>query len=97
MEGDRPSGAPEYLTSAGFRAGTLLLSRADVERQLAPKICVAAVEDVFRRSLGDHMRRVASSCGRRGGQILLQRLDLELPFPCQLELEVNASAGSSRR
>src|SRR5262249_60962815 len=38
------------FTSATSRtAGTLLLSRSDVERLLTPDACIAAVEDAFRR------------------------------------------------
>jgi ornithine cyclodeaminase/alanine dehydrogenase-like protein (mu-crystallin family) len=29
--------------------GTLLLSRADVERLLTPDLCIEAIEDAFRR------------------------------------------------
>jgi hypothetical protein len=39
---------------AAREAGTLMLSRSDVERLLAPGECIAAVEDAFRRhALGD--------------------------------------------
>src|SRR5216684_2917940 len=41
-----PAGAPR--ARAGAAAGTLLLSRSDVERLLTPDECISAVEDAFR-------------------------------------------------
>ena len=46
MEGDRRAGEAQPMT--------LLLGRADVERLLTPEVCIAAVEDAFRRhALGE--------------------------------------------
>ena len=46
MEGDRRTGEAQPMT--------LLLGRADVERLLTPGVCIAAVEDAFRRhALGE--------------------------------------------
>jgi ornithine cyclodeaminase/alanine dehydrogenase-like protein (mu-crystallin family) len=42
-----PAGAPR--ARAGAAAGTLLLSRSDVERLLTPDECISAVEDAFRQ------------------------------------------------
>jgi ornithine cyclodeaminase/alanine dehydrogenase-like protein (mu-crystallin family) len=52
------------LRATQTAAGTLLLARGDVERLLAPDVCIAAVEDAFRR----HALGTAPSPGILGMQ-----------------------------
>jgi hypothetical protein len=43
-------GIPRSTTcDSAQHAGTLLLSRSEVERMLTPELCIAAVEDAFRQ------------------------------------------------
>src|SRR5258707_2946105 len=69
-------------TDAGSARGTLLLSRADVERLLAPDECFAAVEDAFRQhALGKTPGPGILGLHARDGSFHIKAALLELDQP----------------